>query len=69
LPSVAKFRAKDLGLNSKNTFQCVLVNPPWDKGVKPKQILDMNLDKLVNDGLIMIWIEKEHLVEIIKGFE
>ena len=29
----------------------------------------MELDRLVNDGLVMVWIEKEHLVDMIKGFE
>jgi hypothetical protein len=46
-----------------------LVNPPWNNGIKPSHLLKMGLEKYVKDGIIMMWIEKNYFVEMLKGFE
>jgi tRNA1(Val) A37 N6-methylase TrmN6 len=60
--------------------QAVLMNPPWENSfTKDKQSRKISIDdfkkcfqistKVMKDGLVFIWVEKELICDLIKCFE
>jgi len=47
----------------------VLANPPWSDSFTAKDLINLDLDKVVSEGLLMIWTEQRHKMDLIKAFE